>query len=400
MAPQQKRNLTRTSRKSSRAKQLAPSRTIAKRGGGTTRSAVPATTYSQIPAAIGAVSRGTTPQIVHSLDGCRVIGEDYVNYVSPLSSANSNWATVGGFPLCPYSIGSNTLADMCRNYAEWKFDRVAILFVPAVGTIANGQVAIYRKPNRADPHLSPKSPTFFPYVLNQRTGAIGPVWQPLAIELATSKEWRTSVPLEGVDLNGESDGEIFIATNNNVAIGVSPSIGLIKIMYSCTFRSLTRNPRSALIPLANQIYFNISVGQNGLLATIHDTAIFDIFALDQSGAQSSLPPGAALGNVYKFVVDSGRSSYGAANTTNLLELFFKQAQPVTIDEGFTMYLVQNTNGTGSDTFSAFPTFTQAMAYNTTTGSFRWGRTTASLVFNLVGMMSLVGNYYSFLNTDL
>lgn len=294
-------------------------------------------------------------------------------------------------------MGSNTLADICRNYAEYKFDRIAISYIPAVGTASNGQVALYRKSQRADPHLDPNGANFFPFVLNQRTGVVGPVWQPLSVEVNASKDWKSSVPLEAIDINDDCDGEVFVATNNNVAAGASPPIGIIKVMYMCSFRGMRRNPRAALIPLPLQIYFNMSIGQNGATVVLNNTALFDKFGNDQSGSLVNLPTNTLVGHVYKFIVDLNRSSLGGATASNLLQLDYQGARSVTLENGFTCYAMQNAAAAGASGFTLFPTIAAAISVGQ---PFRWGLNSGSLTFNLVGMFSLVANNAALINTDI
>jgi hypothetical protein len=294
-------------------------------------------------------------------------------------------------------MGSNTLADMCRSYAEWKFEKLAVAYIPAVGSAANGQVALYRKSQRADPHLDPNGANFFPYVLNQRTGVIGPVWQPLSVEVSVSKDWRSTVPLEATDINDDCDGEVFVATNNNVAAGNSPPIGIVKIMYICTFKGMRRNPRSALIPLPLQIYFNMSIGQNGLLVVQNQTALFDRIGNDQSGVLATLPSATQVGHIYKVVIDSNRSSFGGATPSTLLQVDYQGQRPVLIDNGFTCYAVQNQAGGGVSLFTLHPTFAAAMSGG---DAYRWGLSAGGLVFNLVVQMSLVASKFAVINVDI
>lgn len=324
----------------------------------------------------------------------RVLGEDYIATASALSSLNTTWATVVGFAVTPYGMGSNTLSDLSRSYAEYRFNKLMVCFVPAVGTSANGQFALYRKSQRADPHLDPNGSNFFAYVLNQRSGVIGPVWQPCSFETDNSRDWRSTVPLEAIDINDDADGEVFLATNNNVASGSSPPIGILKIMYDLQFRGFRRNPRAALIPVANQIYQNISLGASGAAVTLGGSLSgISIIGNDQTGNPSSAPSGLAQGDVFKFVVDSNRSSYGAANVNTLIaELLLGGNRVVNISNGFTCWAVY-----GGTSFALYPTLAAAMALSQT---YVWGLTSASLTFNLVGMISLVGNVLATANSDI
>lgn len=345
------------------------------------------TTFTAPPASIGAVNRGVTPQVIRKGDGVLVYGEDFVSACSGLSSGNTSWATVAGFPLSPYSFGLSSLSDFCRTYKEWRFVQAAVCFVPAVATSANGQVALYRKFNRADPHVDPTGSSFFGYVLSQKTGVIGPVWQPQGMMIPVSDDWRSTVPLEAININDECDGEVFCATNNNVNSGTSPSIGILKLQYVCEFRGMARNPRTSLLPCPNQIYFNTSLGRNGASVAPTGVVTVGIFGNDQTGNPATLVS-SQRGDVFKFIVDMGRSSFGAASPNTLLaESYSGGTQfPYTLENGSTLYVWYDGNA-GPTSFVIFRNLAAALAGN----PMNWGLTSASLTFNLVGMMSLVAS---------
>lgn len=355
-------------------------------------SGVVGTTYSTAPAAVGAISRGVTPRIQHTADGVVVFGEDFIATASSLSSSITTWATVAGFPISPYSMGTNTLADISRTYAEWRIREMVVCYVPAVGTSANGQIALYRKTRRADPHSDPTGANFFSFVLNQNTGVIGPVWQPVSFAIKGTKDWLSTVPLEAVDINEECDGEIFLATNNNVSSGSSPPIGILKIMYAMEFRRFQRNPRQSLIPLLNQIYFNTSLGGTSLAIVSGNTANFNIVGNDQTGNPATQPTSVAQGDIFKFVIDTTRTTFGTTSTVTLLaETLVGGNRVVSIENGFTMYVLF-----AGSSYSAYPTVQQALATST---PYVWGTTTTTS-FNLVGMLSLVGNVLARTQNDL
>lgn len=342
------------------------------------------TSLTSAPAVVGAVSLGSAPTITHTATGCRVSGTDFVTTCSPLSSVFTTWATVAGFAVAPYSMGSNTLADMSRMYKEFCVRRLAVAYVPSVGTATNGQVAIYRKPDRASPHIDPGSANFFPYVLNQRTGVVGPVWQPLTIEFPTSNRWISSVPLDGTDIDEECDGEIFVATNNSVSSGVAPSVGMVKVFYIIEFKGMERNPRSALIPLANQIYVNTSLGINNVNASAGDPFSPNIISTDQAGAVAALPGGAIPGDIFKFFVDMSRSTTTPTSPTNTFATtLLGQRIVVPLSGSMTFYALFTTNG-----WNLYLTYQQALTQS------------GGIVFNIAvtangtilrGMLSLVAN---------
>lgn len=342
------------------------------------------TSTTAVPAAIGTINLGVEPVIRNTANGVIISGCDYVATCSPLSSSNTSWATIAGFAVAPYSMGNNTLSDLCRNYAEYRVQRFAVAFVPSVGTSANGQVALFVKPTRSTSNIDPNGSTFFPYVLNQRTGAIGPVWQPLTVQMNLSGVWKSTVPLDGTDIDDECDGEVFVATNNNVASGIAPSIGIVKVFYSIEFRGMSRNPRLALIPVANQIYQNWSIGFAAVSASVGTSVTMNIFGTDQSGNTAFNPSGIQNGDIMKFAVDVGRSSFGSSSKDTLFGVtLMGSIRAVPFAGVTTVYVLYTTGG-----MNLFLSFVNAM---TQTDPMVYNNATTSETVALKGMCSLVGN---------
>lgn len=328
------------------------------------------------------------PRVVNTASGCMVYGEDFVTTCSPLNTA-TGWSTIAGFPVSPFSLGPNMLADMCRTYSEWKCKRLGVMYVPAIGTGSNGQVALYRKTDRSDPHIDPNGSAFFNYVLSQQAGVLGPVWQPMGVEMPTSGDWRSTVPMLGQDINDDADGEVFAATNNFISGALAPSIGIIKIQYLFEFRGMQRNPRLSMIPVPRQIYMNVSLGSNGAAVLITQSVKMQQFGADQSGSSTVIA--GQRGDIYKFIVDTGKSSFGVLNA-NLL--FAESAVgtffPVSIENGYTCYVwFDGTN------FYPCRSYISACTVSTL-----FNATNNSAVWNLVGMLSLVGNTNVTINQDI
>jgi hypothetical protein len=245
---------------------------------------------------------------------------------------------------------------MARTYSEFKVDKLMLSFIPSIGTSTAGQVAIYRLPERSSPAIDPNSSTFLPYVLNQQSGAIGPVWQPLTVDFPVSGKWITTVPLDGTDPDDESEAELYCSTSNFAISGIAPSIGIFKLMYVISFRNFSRNPRAGLVPLLNQTYFPSALGYSGVTASIGTSVTLNNVGTDQSGNTSVLPAGVLDGDVFKMVVDCGRSSFGAMSGSVIFGVsFLGSVRTLPFAGTVTVYaLVSNT------AWNMFTTFENAM----------------------------------------
>jgi len=243
---------------------------------------------------------------------------------------------------------------------------------------------MYRLAERSAPAIDPGASTFLPYVLNQQSGAVGPVWQPLTVSFPVSGKWISTVPLDGTDPDDEAECELYVSTTNNVTTGVAPSVGIFKLLYVFSFRNFNRNPRSGLIPLLNQAYFFTGLGASGITAAAGTSVTLNNILTDQAGVTSVVPAGAQDGDVFKIVVDASRSGFGTPSGSVIFGVTFLGSTRVFPFAGtVTVYgLISNTNWNLYPTFENAMTQSNALVYNVAV--------TANTVI-LRCMMSLIGS---------
>lgn len=389
MAPPKRQTTKQTAgaKRPQKATGSRPRKPAVSNGGGPKRpmGSVPGTSFVSPPTAIGATSVGVDPVIEH-IGGkmVRITGCDFLATATPLVSTWVTWANVAGMVLAPYAMGNNSLSDMARMYAEYRFDRLIITYVPSVGTTTPGHVAVYRMASRSSPGIDQNASSFLPYVLNQRGGAIGPVWQPLSVDFPCSGRWLTTVPLDGTDPDDEAEGEVFVATSNFAATGTSPSIGIIKITYQVSFREMTRNPRTTLIPLQQQ-YLPICLGASAITAAAGTSLTLNTASTDQAGNTAVNPTGIGNGDVYKFIIDITRSTSDVVSLTTIFGVsFLGTTQTITVvNNTFTVYLLYSaTNWNLYSTYENAMTQSNPMVYAV--------GVTANTV-RLRGLLSLIGS---------
>lgn len=312
-------------------------------------------------------------------------GCDYVATATPLASNWTSWANIAGLVIAPYALGNNTLSDMARMYSEFKVDRMMLAFIPSVGTSTSGQVALFRISERSAPAIDQNASTFLPYVLNQQSGAVGPVWQPLTVEFPTSGKWISTIPLDGTDPDEEAECELFCATSNFASSGVAPSIGIFKLMYAFSFRGFSRNPRAGLVPLANQTYTPTCLGAITITAAVGLAVTYNNISTDQSGNNAVVPAGVQDGDVYKIVVDVSRSSFGAMSGSVIYGITFLGSVRVFPFQGtVTIYgLISNTNWNLYSTFENAMTQSNPLVYNTAQAA---NTVTLRVMYSLIGSM--------------
>jgi hypothetical protein len=329
------------------------------------------------------------PHVEYFKDGCRVIGCDYVATATPLSTVTT-LGNVAGLVIAPYALGNNTLSDMSRMYSEFRVDRMILSFIPSVGTTTTGQVSMYRISERSAPAIDPNASTFLPYVLNQQSGAVGPVWQPLSVEFPVSGRWISTIPLDGTDPDDEAECELWCTTSVGTA---AVSIGILKFTYVMSFRGFSRNPRSGLVPLLNQTYFPTALGASAISASVGTSVTLNNLSTDQSGANSVVPTGSLDGDVYKIVVDVSRSSFGTPSGSVIFGVtFLGSVRTFPFAGTVTVYgLISNTS------WNLYTTFENAM---TQSNPLVYATAVTSNTVNLRCLISLIGSMGSRVLTTL
>jgi hypothetical protein len=253
-------------------------------------------------------------------------------------------------------------------------------YIPSVGTTTTGQVSMYRLSERSAPAIDPNASTFLPYVLNQRSGAVGPVWQPLTVDFPVSGRWISTIPLDGTDPDDEAECELWCTTSFTTT---AVSVGIFKLLYVVSFRNFSRNPRAGLVPLLGQTYFPTALGASAVTVAAGISVTLNNLSTDQSGAASVVPTGSVDGDVYKIVVDVSRSTFGTPSGSVIFGInFLGTVQVFPFSGTVTVYgLISGTS------WNLYPTFENAM---TQSNPLVYAVAVTANTVNLRCLISLIG----------
>jgi hypothetical protein len=243
---------------------------------------------------------------------------------------------------------------------------------------------LYTQKTHSDPMVDYGSSAFVPFVLSDPGTTMGPVWMNHSAVYKPESEWRSTDYLTGDDLNDEAAGDIFCFQKSSSGSNAAS----VLMDYVIEFKELSANPKRGILPLERTAWFQTSLGQNALATTAGTTQVsLTPFGNNLSGGVAVEPTGASLGDIYKVLIDTNNSSFGAANVTNLFKLQYPNAA-ITISNGYTLYCVRDSISPSAQ-FRFFSSLAQAQA-----GTFPlvYGLTTGSLTFNLEVWMTLVGGY--------
>nr|UHS71996.1 MAG: hypothetical protein 3 [Luteoviridae sp.] len=366
-------------------------RNAAKRGAASTRrspgSFGPVSQINTAPVSVGNSVRGSRPAVTQTTDGARVVGRDFAFALSASAAAITNWELIGGMPITPAALPSSVLRNYCQMFNKFKVNRLVVHYITSSPTSQAGDVLFYYEKDATAPMCDYSSSNFLPFVLSDPHTVIGPQWTNHSMSVKPTPEWKTTLYGTNPDINEDKAGTIFLFSKTNAA----NSPGYILIDYDISFRTLSVNPRAGQLPVARAQSTFVC-----LTATMATTAGVALPWTITSGKNianitSALPQGATPGDVYKAVlqitastqVNPAWSATPTPTVSNILQ-YNATNRAVTLDDGFTVYLVYQT----STQFYMFVTPEEAV---TMSGALEAQTSWASGTINICAEIQLLRN---------
>ncbi len=299
----------------------------------------PITTIDTAPVSIGNSYRGAAPVVVPTKDGVRVRGRDYFFTLASVSSGvSTNWVMVGAAPLTPACMAASVLRAYCIGYAEYRFHSTTFHYITTAATSAQGSVLMYVNKERDGPGLNSASTNFLPVVLSDHNTVISPLWTNTSASFMPITEWLQTECGNDEPLKHQAAGELLVYTRSSS----TTSPGFILMDYDISFRIMQTNPKSLTFPMPRMKYTQVNLSSSASVTVLTAASFnWNIGTLLDNVTLSSAPVGVSRGDVYKFIFNASNSSFnGASNTTLIRQTFFAgNTAPVTINDGFTMYIV-------------------------------------------------------------
>ncbi len=355
------------------------------------RSSAPATfgpvsTISTAPVAIGNSIRGAEPRVTMTVDGARVAGRDFAFTVSATPATVTGWTLVGAMPLTPSVMPSTSLKSYAQMYARFKINSIVAHYITSSATSQTGDIMFHFERDREGPFIDWSNNSFLPYTLSDPHTVIGPQWTNHTCVITPVGDWKYTDFGVHADVNVESYGSLALFSKTSSA----NSPGYVLLDYDISFKELQVNPRAGLLPVARGQSFNTCLNVTTLVSTAGSTTFVPSMNVgkDITGATSTVPTGWTVGDVYRCVFDVTNSiivnaAWTNATTANLLnyETPGGNDSAVTIDDGFTCYLVASSATTGR----LFPSLASALGSG---NGFTMG-VTATVTANVCCSISLV-----------
>lgn len=345
----------------------------------------PVSTITTAPVAIGNSIQGSKPNVIMSVDGCRVTGRDFAFTATSTPASVTGWTLVGGMPLTPSVLASSSLKSYTQMYSKFKINAIAAHYITSSATTQTGDVLFYFERERNGPFIDWTNNSFLPFTLSDPNTILGPQWSNHTAIFRPTTEFKTTDYGVNLDLNEDVCGQLCLFSKTSSA----SSPGYVILDYDITFKELQVNPRAGVLPISRGQFSPINLSLTATAVTSGTTTVAPLYTSGNAvtGATTSSPSGLTPGDIYRVIFDVSNSTITNAAWTNvttstLLRYEFGISGDATtsVDDGFTAYGVVE-----GSTLVLYPTLTNALSG---LKPFTYG-TTATITFNLNVMISLV-----------
>nr|UHS71990.1 MAG: hypothetical protein 3 [Luteoviridae sp.] len=365
---------------------------VAKRAPSRPASFGPVSAINTAPVSVGNSVRGCAPRVSQTVDGARVVGRDFAFALSATASAVTGWELIGGMPITPCALPSSILRNYCQMFSKFKVNSLVVHYITSSPTSQAGDVLFYFERDSLSPMMDYSNSSFLPYTLSDPHTVIGPQWTNHTMQIKPVSDWKSTLYGMETDINEQNAGSFFMFSKTNAA----NSPGYLLIDYDISFRSLSVNPRSGIVPIARAQSQFVCFTFSGTTTAGNSAGATITTGKTIANATSALPTGYTAGDIYKCVfqitastqVNAAWSGTPTPTTANLLQ--YADGTALALDDGFTCYTASN-DGT---TFFFSPTLENIVAQqeSLSTGSLEYQTTfTVSLTANVCAELQLVRN---------
>jgi hypothetical protein len=343
----------------------------------------PVATIDTAPVSIGSSITGATPVIIPIEDGQRIQGRDFLIGVDATASTIVDWTLVGGSPVAPGCMVASTLKHFSSTYAHYMIHGVAFHFITSSSTATNGSVMFYVNKDRSRPALPTDSANFMSAVLSDHHTVIGPLWKNTTASYFPEPVWFSTDVFDGEQMLSQCPGELLMYTksaNNEIP-------GYIVVDYDISFRGLSLNPKTGVLPISRMKYTQVALTATALVVVQNSTTVAFVLnsgLLLDGGTTSTAPSGTAEGDIFKIVMNEDDATFTNTSAALSLSVIYSGGgtTPVTITDGFTCYGVC----TSDNVLVLFPNYAAAQNGD---APFRWG-VTATVTVKIPAFISLCG----------
>jgi hypothetical protein len=309
----------------------------------------PVSAINTAPVSVGNSVRGSQPRVTQSIDGACIVGRDFAFALSASASTVTGWEVIGGMPLTPCAFPSSILRNYCQMFSKFKVNKCTIHYITSSPTSQAGDVLFYYERDRMAPFPDYSNSSFLPFVLSDDHTIIGPQWTNHSMLIKPVAEWKSTLYGNQTDINEDASGSFFLFSKTNAA----NSSGYLLIDYDISFKEMAVNPRAGTLPIARAQSTFVCMDPGSALTTGSVPTFTLVQGKTVANVTSTVPTGWTTGDIYKVVlqitasqqVNATWAGVGTTPTTaNLLR--YEDNTTITVDDGFTCYLLATSTTSG------------------------------------------------------
>jgi hypothetical protein len=266
------------------------------------------------------------PVVTHSKHGCIVSGSEILPAAAVLEST-SNWGLVSVARLSPVHYNSGRLGKYAVLYDQYRFKKVSITYVTAVGTSTGGNVLVEYQNNSQEPCRRFTATDFLPGVMTSGDATMMPIWENFTVQIPITDQKMKNMAsdLMAYEQDECSNGDIFIYEKCTTA---SPAAGFFVLNYECQFEGPSFSPRTGTIPYQittqNNWFYASDAAEQAATQVAAATMLFQ--------SASSLFRG---GTVYKIVLSGVSTNLAMSNIQTSNNSFARDATNIDFTVGGT-----------------------------------------------------------------
>jgi hypothetical protein len=312
-----------------------------------------------------------TSKVVRRLsDGIIVEGQEVV--ITGQAGTVSSWQLAGGHRFNPLFSTGTRLSRYAQLYEEFKFLDVMYQYFPSSASSSSGDVLITFEEDPTQPLRAPGSSQFVAACLSKPGALLTSIWRPAQgyCQLRTTESKYISLA-EVTDLRDSCQGDLLIYTS-----GSTTTTGYVMIKYRISFTKEITTPVNTTIGSGGDWgYSTITIAANPTVATL---------------VNGSINVTTATGQIYEFVCDATRSTFGTGTTAAnafYVTTPYTNSTGLTVADGTKFYLLAQ----GTGTVYVFPSLIAATAGigTTNSGHFIGFQNQNTTTTSLVGFATLV-----------
>lgn len=195
------------------------------------------------PVAIGTTVMSTKPRVRATPGGVVAIGRDFGGNVYSASATTYNCAA--SLPVNPAFFIAGVIGNLSRTYERYRFKHFRVSYLPAMPTSDSGQIVMTSSKSIKEPFLNGAADTFIGRALAQGNAAIGPIWQPLSLDVVCDGGFRVCDLLVDGDLDDSIAEEVQVYTSTLT----TKIVGALVVDYEIEFLDPLYQPHAQWLPV-------------------------------------------------------------------------------------------------------------------------------------------------------